>query len=89
MSQLDTWVTAYEGRICDVPARHIYRCVPEAEFSDDVYYVGAYLTIDDSTYMVCGLEEVDMEEGLWHLAYVHSIPDSMTEKEWHELYGNP
>jgi len=84
----DVWVTKYEGRVCDTPARHIYRCVPEAEFSSDIYYIGSQLNIDDSVYEVCGLDEAAMGDGNWHLVYVHLIPDSMAEKDWHDLYGN-
>lgn len=88
MAHMDAWVTKYPGTVCGVPARHIYRCVPAASFSSDTYYVGARISIDDSVYEVCGLDSAELNCGMWHLVYVHLIPDSMPEKEWHELYGN-
>lgn len=90
MLHMDSWVTEYEGKICNVPARHIYRCVPESVFSEDTYYLGARINIDDSVYEVCGLDDAacGSDNEIWHLVYVHLIPDSMAEKDWHELYGN-
>lgn len=87
-THMNSWVTEYEGRVCEVPSSHIYRCVHESVFSEDTYYMGAHINIDDSIYEICGLDNAECGDGMWHLVYVHLVPDSMAEKDWHELYGN-
>ena len=87
MSELDTWVTRYEGKLCDVAAKHIYACIKIDGFDEDRMFVGAELVIDEATYKICDLDSTECGDGTWMLVYAHYVPQSMDNSKWHELYG--
>jgi hypothetical protein len=89
MSELDTWVTEYEGRVCGAPAYHIYACIKRDGFDEERMFLGAEITIDEAAYEICGLDKAEAGDGTWMLVYAHYIPKSMNESEWHGLYGDP
>ncbi len=89
MSELDTWVTKYEGRVCDVTAYHIYACIKIDGFDEERMFVGAELDIDEATYEICGIDATECGDGTWMLVYAHYVPQNMNESEWHGLYGDP
>lgn len=90
MSALDSWVTEYEGKSCGCPAYHIYRCVRDTEFEEDLMGVGCIIPVDHQNYEVCGIDTAcPSEEESWVLIYAHLVPDSMNESDWHGLYGDP
>ena len=89
MAELDRWVTEYEGRICDVPAYHIYACIKKCSFDEERMFVGAEWPIDAATYEICALDFAECGDGTWVLVYAHYVPQIMNESEWHGLYGDP
>lgn len=89
MSEHDYWVTEYEGKVCEIPSRHIYRCVRYSEFNLAQYAVGATTEVDEATYIVCDVDRANPAEGEdWLLVYAHYVPDEMSEKDWNGLYGD-
>jgi hypothetical protein len=89
VAELDTWVTEYEGRLCGVPAYHIYACISRDGFDEERMFVGAQLDIDAATYEICAIDTAEVADGTWMLVYAHYIPQNMNESEWQGLYGNP
>ena len=89
MSELDRWVTEYNGKVCDTVAYHIYACIKRDGFDEDRMFLGAKLDIDDATYEICGIDSAEVGDGTWMLVYAHYLPQSMNESEWHGLYGDP
>ncbi len=76
---------------CEIDEPHIYCCVrPEAILHTDV--TGMLFRINGHTYEVCMVDSVSAVEGEnWLLIYTHPLDpdvDTMTEEEWHDLYGD-
>ena len=80
-------------RRCPVKVEHIY-CVarPEAIRHHPVN-PGALFEYESAIYSVCSVDRMMMDDGPWLMIYAHSKEEdrvvSITEEEWHELYGCP
>jgi hypothetical protein len=88
MSELDTWVTEYEGRVCGEPTYHVYCCIRSDGFDPELFFLGANVTVDEATYCVCGIDNAECGDGAWYLVYAHYVPQETGSKDWNELYGD-